>query len=167
MRFSRGCARFRRWISLQQDSLLTPKREAELQRHLAVCSGCRAARDLTQDIGEVLRTEPEVAIGETFDDGVVKRHHELQMAPIGWPRLREFAFGTVAAALVVGFALQYAATPEAIVRPEASPNSAVEVSPDEMVLPFLTNPSKGLWDQSEASYTGETENAEKTTESSG
>jgi predicted anti-sigma-YlaC factor YlaD len=50
-----NCEKARKWISLEMDGELAPRRVARLQAHLEACAGCRKTRDEWASVGVRMR----------------------------------------------------------------------------------------------------------------
>jgi hypothetical protein len=140
------CARIRRNLSLYHDNHLPADRIQQVEKHLLACESCRVSLDLNRVLSR------EMAMGgliedasPSFNDRVMAAlRHGNQVRRV-WSQWREFAIGTVVAAAVMGFALNYAASEPRINRPGVDPASAVKVSPKSLTKPFDHDPNNGLW----------------------
>ena len=139
--FDGGCARFRRDISLERDGCLSERRAAKLQEHLASCESCRVARDLTMLLGVEMDVAPDTEASPGFDDRVIGAlFAEKREKRTNWLQWKNFAVGTAAAGLLMGFALQYAAAGETANRLTAPPSSAVKAPPSPRLQPTDLEP---------------------------
>lgn len=151
--FDGGCARFRRDIGLFRDGYLSERRAEKLHAHLTACESCRVARDLAAMAGAELSAAPDVDATPSFNDrviGALFAGNRTRRA--NWAQWKNFAFGTAAAGLIMGFALQFAAMPDRGGIGVAQPAGAAQLSPPpdpvppgQLLDPHNQDPNAPLW----------------------
>lgn len=144
IRIGRGCGWYRKLIGMRHDGVLPVRRARELDGHLSNCESCRVAQDLARVLSSEMQSWDGAAPSPEFDDRVMRA---LASTPqrTGWAGMREFAFGAVAAGVLMAVAIQYAAREEGVVRAPASPSSTVDLQTDDLLTPILENRNTPFW----------------------